>query len=33
MAAPTERGIDRPYPTTPVLPHDQTEATDGDRTR
>ncbi|RZA30866.1 MAG: mechanosensitive ion channel family protein [Proteobacteria bacterium] len=29
----TEAGIDMPYPTTQVLWHDQTEATDGDRAR
>jgi small conductance mechanosensitive channel len=28
-----EEGIDRPYPTTQVLFHDQTEETDGDRRR
>ncbi|MFS0771117.1 mechanosensitive ion channel family protein [Sphingomonas sp. 1P08PE] len=28
-----EHGIDLPYPTTQILFHDQTEATDGDRTR
>lgn len=29
----TEAGIDLPYPTSQVLFHDQTEETDGDRTR
>ncbi len=32
-AALTEAGIDLPFPTQQVLLHDQTEATDGDRTR
>ena len=31
--AVTEAGIDLPYPTSQVLLHDQTEETDGDRTR
>lgn len=29
----TEAGIDLPFPTTQVLFHDQTEETDGDRSR
>ncbi len=33
QAAAAENGIDLPYPTQVVLFHDQTEATDGDRTR
>jgi small-conductance mechanosensitive channel len=32
-AALTQNGIDLPFPTQQVLFHDQTEETDGDRTR